>query len=59
MSDRPLDAGTPLAQLWEHLTLARYAPTVIVRYVAFARLFLRYLAKQDACLNEVVPAHVS
>lgn len=59
MSDRPLDAATPLAQLWEHLTLARYAPTVIVRYVAFARLFLRYLEKQHVRLDEVEPAHVS
>ena len=59
MSDRPLDAATPLAQLWEHLTLARYAPTVIVRYVAFARLFLRYLEKRHVRLDEVEPAHVS
>jgi hypothetical protein len=38
--------------------LARYAPTVIVRYVAFARLFLRYLERQHVRLDEVEPAHV-
>ena len=59
MSDRPLDTAAPLAQLREQLTLARYAPTVIVRYVVFARLFLRYLAKRHARLDEVEPVHVS
>ena len=59
MSDRAIDAANTLAQLWEHLTLERYAPTVIVRYVAFARLFLRYLEKQHVRLDEVEPAHVS
>jgi integrase/recombinase XerD len=59
MSDRPLDTAAPLAQLREQLTLARYAPTVIVRYVVFARLFLRYLAKRHVRLDEVEPVHVS
>jgi integrase/recombinase XerD len=59
MSDRPLDAAVPLGQLREQLTLARYAPTVIVRYVVFARLFLRYLAKRHVRLDEVEPVHVS
>ena len=59
MSDRAIDAANTLAQLWEHLTLERYAPTVIVRYVAFARIFLRYLEQQHVRLDEVEPAHVS
>jgi integrase/recombinase XerD len=59
MSDHSLDAVTPLTQLREQLTLARYAPTVIVRYVVFARVFLRYLAKRHVRLDEVEPAHVS
>jgi len=57
----PVPAQGPdwlLARMRDALTASGYRPTVIDRYLVYAKLFLRYIAEANLRLEEVEPRHV-